>query len=710
MSDFDLLFSSQGSQHDQEQIAPSDMPSSPLGPVSRMASSKPRKPPSITPKRFTKFFTPSSSLLAKPASGRSGRRLRDITKNAVNRKTAAPTAAALGFEDIQPETPHKRRRLLPCPESSPLQSSPLRPSSHGPLPQIQLRGIDDAYLTDDGDSIIFEDAPPPKTYPQPIRRLRQANPTGRVLLRSFGGSRAVGRGGLLQHCAPWQAQTADFYSRPEDCHSFRHSALPFCATPCHSNSLVAIGDEDGGVRLVDSSSADNVSFAREHVAFKPHHNAVMDIAFSSDDYLFATASGDQTARVIDMRTQQTRYIMTGHMSSVKQVRFQPGNDSIVATSSRDGSVLIWDLRCRGSDAPVSDFRVSFEPGNDMLASRHKQVIYASTCMSIRDAHVGNKLSSAPSQGSTTNSSLFTKPDSSVVPKRLDVSITALSFLSTSRSHLLMTASEANASVKLWDIRHRGPRNGSAIPLSSTPEPASHVRHRPFGINSLALSGDGSRFYALCRDSTVYAYSTNHLILGNAPELTTSASRWRRPREGQTGLGPLYGFRHAQFHAASFYVKAAIRPAKGDRPEMLAVGSRDGSAVLFPTDESLLNRPTPELPEAEEEEDDEEEYDLPTLPTRRPRPSRKVSLTRSKGAHESVPVYEQGTALIRGHSSEVTSLTWTADGDLVTLGDDFRARCWREGPRARELRINGEGEGQRWGCGWADVGESYDDRE
>lgn len=707
MSDFDLLFSSQGSQHDQEQIAPSDMPSSPLGPASSMASSKPRKPPSITPKRFTRFFTPHSSLTAKSRSGKSGRQLRDITKNAANHKTNAPTTIA-GFDDIHPETPHKRRKLHSYPDSSPIQSSPLRPSSHGPLPQIQLEGIDESYLTDDDH--ILEDAPA-KALPLPIRRIRQTNTNNRILQRSFGGSRAIGRGIVLDHCAPWQAQTADFYTRPEDYHSFRGSALPFCATPCHSNSLVAIGDEDGGVRLVDSAHAESISFGQEHVSFKPHHNAVMDIAFSSDDYLFATASGDQTARIIDMRTQQTRYIMTGHMSSVKQVRFQPGNDSIVATSSRDGSVLIWDLRCRGSDAPVSDFRVSFEPGNDMLASRHKQVIYASTCMSIRDAHAG-KSPLAQSAAASTNSSLFAKSDSSLVPKRLDVSITALSFLSASHSHLLLTASEANASVKLWDIRHRGPRNGPAIPVSSTPEPESHTRHRHFGINSLALSGDGSRFYALCRDSTVYAYSTNHLILGNAPELSNPAPKWRRAREGQSGLGPLYGFRHPQFHATSFYVKAAIRPAKGDKPEMLAVGSRDGCAVLFPTDETLLDKPTSHPTDVVEEEDDEE-YDLPTLPSRRPQPSRNASSTnssRSRDTLDTIPIYEQGTALIRGHSSEVTSLTWTANGDLVTLGDDFRARCWREGPRARELRINGEGEGQRWGCGWADVSESHDEEE
>lgn len=90
------------------------------------------------------------------------------------------------------------------------------------------------------------------------------------------------------------------------------------------------------MRVLDPSD----DFTKQHVAFRPHHNAVMDLAFSSNDYLLATASGDQTTRIVDMRTQQTRLILSGHTSSVKQVRWQPGNDSMLATSSRDGMFFL----------------------------------------------------------------------------------------------------------------------------------------------------------------------------------------------------------------------------------------------------------------------------------------------------------------------------------------------------------------------------------
>lgn len=60
--------------------------------------------------------------------------------------------------------------------------------------------------------------------------------------------------------------------------------------------------------------------------------------------------------------------------------------------------------------------------------------------------------------------------------------------------------------------------------------------------------------------------------------------------------------------------------------------------------------------------------------------------------------------------EVSAVSWTHDGELVTVSDDYTARCWREGPDARDLRTGGEINGRRWGCGWAETPDSYDDEE
>ncbi len=456
------------------------------------------------------------------------------------------------------------------------------------------------------------------------------------------------------------------------------------------------------MQLLESAKGEKPGFRKPYLAFQPHKNAILDLAFSPDDLLLATASGDQTSQIIDMPSQRASYILEGHVSSVKQVRFQPGSSSVIATSSRDGSVQIWDLRCKGYDGPVRDIRVNLEPSavDAMRANNHKST-WARSVNTIFEAHAGKQSTSSNPASSNKAMSGFDAPSKTEAPgRRGDVSITALEFLHPGREHLLITGSEANASVKLWDLRTtHNHRRSRATPLSSTQQPESHNRHRHFGLTSLSLSGDGGRLYTLCRDNTVYAYSIPHLILGHAPELSKTASKPRRSGgQEKQGLGPMYGLRHPKLHATTFYVKSAIRPAKDDRTELLAVGSSDGCAIIFPTEERYMQRSNHQRSHPSES------------PLSRPRPalSRTDSGTGiSTRLEDTIPIYQHGSALIRGHSSEVTGLSWTHDGELVTVADDCTVRCWREGSDARDLRMGGENEGRRWGCGWADADEAWD---
>jgi WD40 repeat protein len=112
------------------------------------------------------------------------------------------------------------------------------------------------------------------------------------------------------------------------------------------------------VRLLESGRDGRPSFEKTYLSFRVHANAVIDMCFSDDDTRLATASGDSTARVVDMTTQTVIGILGNHSASLKQVRFQPGvnNGNVLATSSRDGSVQIWDLRCKGLDGPANEVR------------------------------------------------------------------------------------------------------------------------------------------------------------------------------------------------------------------------------------------------------------------------------------------------------------------------------------------------------------------
>lgn len=229
-----------------------------------------------------------------------------------------------------------------------------------------------------------------------------------------------------------------------------------------------------------------------------------------------------------MTTQRTVSVLAQHSASLKQVRFQPGaaNNSVIATSSRDGSVQIWDLRCKGTERPVLGIYLPLDPSIPSdIGVLKSNITYGCVINSIYNAHrpalYGRLSLPAVSRASSSRGD---------APGRIgDVSVTAITFLPDGREHMLLTASEANASVKLWDLRSlHNTRRKLAQPLSCTAQPGSHSQWRHFGINSLNLGGDGSRFYTLCKDNTVYVYSTAHLILGHAPELSSKTASQRRP--------------------------------------------------------------------------------------------------------------------------------------------------------------------------------------
>lgn len=475
------------------------------------------------------------------------------------------------------------------------------------------------------------------------------------------------------------------------------------------------------MRLLDP----NQEFSKSHLFFRAHGNAVIDMQSSQDDSLLATASGDQTGRVIDMHTQTPIAVLRRHTASLKQIRFQPGRGEgcVLATSARDGSVQIWDLRCKGG--PVQEIIC---PQDSLRHGLQKPLTSGCIVNSIYDAHARPQRQ-PKSQGKGSSDVARTGE----VPGRVgETSVTALQFLPAGREHLLLTGCESDTSIKLWDIRavHTSRHHKVSTPISYTRQPASHVAWRPFGISSMCLNSQGSRLYSVCKDNTVYAYSTEHLILGTTSELTPALPGSEPPRRrhhphgtAHEGLGPLYGFKHPLFHATSFYVKAAIRPAVDGRSELLAVGSSHGCAVLFPTDEKYIQ-------DAFANSTEEETYYVGESTACLPAPVgstirsglRSATLVRSNSSGSNIfarqataglsaPIITRGTPLVRGHEKEVGALSWTSEGKLVTVGDDLLIRCWKEGrDQAMDLRLGGEGEGRRWGCGWADVGDKWEGDE
>ncbi|KAF3406649.1 Cell division cycle protein cdt2 [Talaromyces pinophilus] len=702
---------------------PQDIPSSPPSIVSEAGTRrKPKRPPPVTPRSFKRFFTPRSSLNA-VANVTTRQALRELNTTSLNRRGPAFTKAKTlnapntishgilksPFTEIT-RTPSRKRKLSFSSPTSPPQSSPIRRVRLAPPVE------DDRLVEKTVNEIELKFPPEPILSPrksiqkqlfvvkppvEPVRRSKVLATSGEYCLRSVSGR--MNR--LTMRCnygSDWRDQTSTFYSRPTDVHqnisvNEDRPALPFCIASCNTNSLVAIGDEEGGIRLVDSAKEDNVGFSKAHVSFRAHGNSIMNLEFSSDDLLLATAAGDQTTLIFDMHTQKPIHCLSNHTSSVKHVQFQPAsNNKMLATCSRDGTVNIWDLRCKGHENPSMQIHCALDQDGTSSVSP-PMINYPQSLRTIQDAHAF--------MSRTSKLAAVQKQDSHF--SRENVTVTSLSFLPAGRENLFVTASEANACIRLWDMRTSyNIRRGSPAPLSTTREPDSHVNHRSYGVTSLVLNGDGSRLYSLCRDLAVYAYSTSHLVLGSSPDLALHNDRPRRAGgPDKEGLGPLYCFRHPRLQVSTFYVKAALRPAKDDKAEMLAVGSSDNCAILFPTDERFLSASQPAV---------QTQTDLP--PTIRP-PLVRPGLRRTNSdmsfsgrPESSIPTYRSGTPLVGGHMKEVSAVSWTQNGELVTVSDDYTARCWREGPDARDLRTGGETDGRRWGCGWADTPDSYDDEE
>lgn len=547
--------------------------------------------------------------------------------------------------------------------------------------------------------------------PTPTRKFQSRGFESQLLNREHGYGSHPGQHHLSVPSPRHQTTTANFYSHAND-YSHLHSidnggfTVPFSLSSSHTSDLTAAGDEQGWIRFFNTagsrSTKSDYSLDNLESSFKAHDNAIMDLDWSKDDLRLATACGDRTGKIIDTLTQQTAVELGGHLESLRQVSFQQGSASsdILATSDRSGRVQIWDLRCAA--LPVNTFSGVISSDSAPGISSRRRLQRRNQDVPVQSPEAVNVIDNAHERKTFGYAS--------------PASITSLQWMTSGREHLLFTSSEANAVVKLWDTRYIKPRKQvEEVPLAMTQEPSGHG-FRPYGITSLALNTDASRLYAVCKDSTVYAYSTNHMLLGIAPELSACASK-RRPR-GAGGLGPLFGFKHDLLSVSSFYVKCSVRKPgiHGNSSELLAVGSSKSCAVLFPLDEGYpfhqqhQQQQQPRLP-------GKPSADATALPTPSPFSAGGYRALNSSPAPASLggtatststtPILHTGTALIKAHTREVTNVSWTHTGSLVTASDDQSIRHWQENQfAASHLRTVGEFGGERHMCGWADVDSSW----
>lgn len=100
--------------------------------------------------------------------------------------------------------------------------------------------------------------------------------------------------------------------------------------------VLATANGDFTVKLWD------VKAGRVFRTFRGHTNILYKAVFSPDEKLIASSSRDSTARIWDVATGRELHTLAGHRCSVKSVAFSPDGKTL-ASVSNDGAVKLWDV-------------------------------------------------------------------------------------------------------------------------------------------------------------------------------------------------------------------------------------------------------------------------------------------------------------------------------------------------------------------------------
>ena len=229
------------------------LPDSPSLPTYSLPSgSKPRKPPTITPRSFSRFFTPKSSVERNGKISASRRALRDITTSASNhgRGRFAKGANKLDEQEAAASTHavKRRRRIESSPDRSLDLSSPLKRIRNQSLELSEDDGADAGESSGESDAGKRPKGRRRKLTPKAISRSRCIRGPGHNLQQELYShpwmSKDLHSRSNEAYSVGWQYETTRFSTLPQDTFiSFNLAApsnhtLSFCTASCNSKSSV----------------------------------------------------------------------------------------------------------------------------------------------------------------------------------------------------------------------------------------------------------------------------------------------------------------------------------------------------------------------------------------------------------------------------------------------------------------------------------------
>ncbi|XP_011309380.1 protein lethal(2)denticleless [Fopius arisanus] len=236
-------------------------------------------------------------------------------------------------------------------------------------------------------------------------------------------------------------------------------ACRFCPNPGYEQ-ILALANEDGKIALQDILVKGEANQALDGT--QAHCNAIFDIAWMPNELKLVTASGDQTARLWDVSTQDITQIdcFSAHSRSVKTVVFRPQDKAVFGTGARDGAIMVWDIRASHNGQRRPD---------NCIMNGHVS--------GIKSRHRGNEESSRTQ------------------------SITGLTFQD---DMTLISGAAGDGLIKVWDLR----KNYSVH--KKEPQPKHIMQYTGGstrnGFTSLLVDPGGITLYASCMDNNIYAYN------------------------------------------------------------------------------------------------------------------------------------------------------------------------------------------------------------